>query len=71
MNNIVEIAKDADINLSETDVSKKAEVGRGYITLSAGPFLPIFSGEYNIVAYETADFQEFSVIGTYRAPLLV
>jgi len=62
MDNIVEISKDANINLMDTDISKKAEVGRGYSALSFGPFLPILSGDYNVEAFETADFQEFSVI---------
>jgi hypothetical protein len=65
MNNIVEIAKDANLNFVDTNISKKAEVGRGHITLFAGPFLPILSGDYNIVALETTDFQEFTITGTY------
>jgi hypothetical protein len=64
MNNVIETAKDDNIDFMDTNISKKADIGRGHITLFAGPFLPILSGDYNIAAFETADFQEFTVIGT-------
>ena len=66
MNNIVEIAKDTNIKLMDTNISKKAEVSRGHMTISAGPFLPILSGNYDIDAFETTNFEEFTVFGTYR-----
>ena len=71
MNNIVEVSKDVNINLVDTNISKKAEVGRSYNALSFGPFLPILSGDYNIEAIETADFQEFVVIGKYNNSLMI
>ena len=66
MNNIDEIAKDANIKLVDTNISKKVEVNRGHITLSTGPFLPILSGNYDIDAIETTNFEEFTLFGTYR-----
>jgi hypothetical protein len=64
MDNIAKIAENADIGLKTSNISRNINVGQNRISLSLGPFLPILSGNYNIVAIETSDFQSFSVTST-------
>jgi hypothetical protein len=64
MDNKAEVAKKADIGLTDSNISKNIGVGQNHISLFSGPFLPILSGNYNIIAIETSDFQSFSVIST-------
>jgi hypothetical protein len=71
MDNIVKTAKNADIGLIDSNISKDINVGQNRVSLSAGPFLPILSGNYDNIAVETSDFQSFSVISRRSLSLFI
>jgi hypothetical protein len=65
MNMTIEILKDSAIDLIDTNLSKSIEIGQTKPRICTGPYLPIMSGNYDILSYETSDFQSFIVTGTY------
>ena len=65
MDTLVEVLKSSGINLIDTNTSKSVEIVQGKVPTSFGPFLPIFSGDYNIISIETSDFESFEVTATY------
>lgn len=61
MSTLVDISKIADISLTDTDLAREVDFCRGQTTLSAGPYMPILSGNYEVIAIETSDFQSFTI----------
>lgn len=65
MDTLVDILKKSGIDLVDTNISKNVEIVQGKPRTSLGPFLPISSGDYNIISIETSDFESFEVTATY------
>lgn len=65
METVVDILKISGIDIIDTNISKNVEIVQGKPRTSLGPFLPISSGDYNIISIETKDFESFEVTATY------
>lgn len=65
METFVDILKQPEIGLENTDLSQNVEVVQQKKNLTLGPYLPISSGNFNIVALETSDFDTFFVTAAF------
>ncbi len=45
----------------DTKVAKDISIGQDREAGSVGPYLPLLSGSYNVIAFETSDFESFEV----------
>jgi len=65
METLVDILKNTDIGLKDTNFSQNIEISQQRNNFALGPYLPISSGNFNIIALETSDFESFTVTATF------
>lgn len=65
METLADILKNTDIGLKDTNFSQDVEISQQRKNLILGPYLPISSGNFNIIALETSDFETFAVTATF------
>lgn len=61
MENLVVVARDAELHVLKTSTAKDISVGTVGGAMVAGPYLPISSGSYDMMVLETSDFQSFTI----------
>jgi hypothetical protein len=65
MDKLERIMKDAEIGMTNTNMFSDVDICQGGTIIASGPYMPISSGNYNVISVETSDFQSFLITGKY------